>query len=50
MSGFFRTILENADKNSRHDDLVLTESRDEAFVTMIDICHHKFWCNCELKQ
>ncbi|EFO97243.1 hypothetical protein GCK72_023374 [Caenorhabditis remanei] len=50
MSGFFKQILQNADKYSRHDDLILTESRDDAFVTLIDICHHKFWCNYHLKD
>uniref|UniRef100_A0A1I7U043 BTB domain-containing protein n=1 Tax=Caenorhabditis tropicalis TaxID=1561998 RepID=A0A1I7U043_9PELO len=50
MSGFFGEILQNADKYSTHNDVHLTESRDDAFVTMIDICHHKFWCNYDLKD
>ncbi|EGT44757.1 hypothetical protein CAEBREN_18813 [Caenorhabditis brenneri] len=50
MSGFFNEILKNSEQHSRHDDLTLTDARDDAFVTMIDICHHKFWCKMELKD
>ncbi|CAP34363.1 Protein CBG15977 [Caenorhabditis briggsae] len=50
MSGFFKQVLQGSDKYSRHDDMSLNEQRDDAFVTMIDICHHKFWCQYHLKD